>query len=100
MVNMARNFDPKAAGSLVATIQFRATGKEPGNYYLHIENGKCNFKEGNAESPTVAINGPSEVLIAISTGDMDGAQAFIQGKLRVEGDFRLLVKMGELFKRG
>ena len=83
----------------MATIQFRATGKEPDNYYLHIENGKCTFQEGIAESPTVAISGPSEVLIAISTGDMDGAQAFIQGKLRVEGDLVLLMKMRDLFKR-
>jgi putative sterol carrier protein len=100
IANMATAFDFKAADNLVATIQFHATGKEPGNYYLHIENGKCTFHEGVANSPTATIHTPSEVWIAVSTGEMDGARAFMQGKFRVEGDLGLLMKMGELFKRG
>ena len=100
IASMTNAFSFNAAGNLVATIQFHATGKEPGNYYLHIENGKCTFNEGVAKSPTVTIHTPSEVWIAISTGEMDGAQAFMQGKFRVEGDLRLLMKMRGLFKRG
>jgi putative sterol carrier protein len=99
IAHMTTAFDPNVAGNLVAIIQFHATGKEPGNYYLHIENGKCTFNEDVAESPTVTIHTPSEVWIAINTGEMDGAQAFMQGKFRVEGDFGLLMKMRDLFKR-
>ncbi len=100
IAGMTSAFDFSVAGNLVATIQFHATGEEPGNYYLHIENGKCTFNEGVAKSPTVTIHTPSEVWIAINKGEMDGAQAFMQGKFRVEGDFGLLMKMRELFKRG
>jgi len=99
IAHMTTAFDPNVAGNLVAIIQFHATGKEPGNYYLHIENGKCIFNEDVAESPTVTIHTPSEVWIAINTGEMDGAQAFMQGKFRVEGDLGLLMKMRDLFKR-
>jgi len=99
IANMTTAFDLKAADNLVATIQFRVTGQEPGNYYLHIENGKCTFHEGVANSPTATIHTPSEVWIAVSTGEMDGARAFMQGKFRVEGDLGLLMKMRELFKR-
>jgi len=99
VAKMTSAFNSSAAGNLAATIQFHATGNEPGNYCLHIEDGKCTFNEGVAKSPTVTIHTPSEVWIAINKGEMDGAQAFMQGKLRVEGDFGLLMKMRDLFKR-
>ena len=96
---MAATLDPQAAGNLAATIQLRATGKEPGNYYLHIENGECTFHEGLADSPTATIHTPSEVWIAIISGEMNAALAYLQGKFRVEGDKSLLLKMQDLFKR-
>ncbi len=99
IARMTATFDPKAAGNLAATIQLHATGKEPGDYYLHIENGKCTFNEGVAESPTATIHTPSEVWIAIISGEMNAAMAYLQGKFRVEGDKGLLLKMQELFKR-
>ena len=100
IANMSRAFNSNAVGNFVAAIQFHAIGNEPGNYYLRIENGKCNFNEGVARPPTVTIHTPSEVWIAINEGEMDGAQAYMQGKFRVEGDFGLLMKMRELFSPG
>jgi putative sterol carrier protein len=100
IANMPRAFNSNAAGNLVAAIQFHATGNEPGNYYLRIENSKCTFNEGVATSPTVTIHTPSEVWIAINKGEMDGTQAYMQGKFCVEGDFGLLMKMRELFSPG
>jgi len=99
IANLTDGFDSETAGNLVATIQFHATGKEPGNYYLHIENGKCTFHEGVANSPTATIHTPSEVWIAIISGEMNAALAYLQGKFSVEGDKGLLLKMQELFKR-
>ena len=96
---MVATFDPQAAGSLVATIQLQATGKEPGNYFLRIENGKCTFHDGVADLPTATIHTPSEVWIAIISGEMNAALAYLQGKFRVEGDKGLLLKMQDLFKR-
>jgi len=98
IARMTDVFDPTAAGSLVASIQFRASGKEPGDYYVHIKNGECMFKEGVSESPSATIHTPSEMWIAINLGEMDGAQAFMQGKFRV-GDFGPFVRMRDLFKR-
>ena len=100
IAKMTKAFNSDAAGNLAATIQFDVTGNEPGSYYLHIENGKCTFKEGVVKSPTVTIHTPSEVWTAITSGEMDAFQAYMQGKFRVEGDFGLLMKMRDLFKLG
>jgi len=35
----------------------------------------------------------------VSKGELDGTQAFLQGKIRTEGDFGLFMKIGGLFKK-
>ena len=52
------------------------------------------------EAPKLTIDTPSEVWMAISKGELDGQQAFMQGKYRVEGDFSLLMKLNDLFRVG
>ena len=36
-------------------------------------------------------------MIGIMTGEVDGMQAFMMGKLRAEGDMMLATKLSELF---
>lgn len=99
VAGMAMVFDAKAAENIVADIQFHATGKEPGDYYLRVADGQCTFHEGLTESPKLTLQTPSEVWLAISRGELDGAQAFMQGKYRVEGDFGLLMRLNQIFRR-
>ena len=93
-------FSAEAAGDMIADIQFCVSGKEPGNYYLHIKGGTCVFHEGTSEEPKLTIHTPSEVWVAVSNGEKDGQQAFMQGQYRVEGDFSLLMKLNDLFRVG
>ncbi|OQY48145.1 MAG: hypothetical protein B6242_03115 [Anaerolineaceae bacterium 4572_78] len=95
---MPTAFNSQVAGDMDAVIQFHGTGEEPGDYYLHIANGKCTFYEGISDSVNLTIHTPSEVWVAISMGEIDGQQAFMQGKYRAEGDFSILMKMTKLFK--
>ncbi len=97
IAGMPTVFNAEAAGGLTAVIQFHVTGKEPGDYYLAIENGRCTFSEGAADAPSLTINTPSEIWLAISRGEMSGQTAFIQQKYTVQGDFSVLLKMDALF---
>ncbi len=94
---MAATFHPEAAGDLKATIQFDVTGKQPGDWFLSIENGKCTYNEGKVHSPTLTIKTPSEIWLAIANGEMDGQQAFMEGKYVASGDMALLMRMRSLF---
>ena len=94
---MTLTFNTKVAGDLKATIQFEVTGKQPGNWFLSIEDGRCSYHEGNADSPTLTINAPSEVWLAIANGELDGKQAFMDGKYAAQGDMGLLMRMNDLF---
>ena len=94
---MAAMFNSQAAGNLKATIQFEVTGKQSGNWFLSIENGKCAFQEGKVNDPNLTIQTPSEVWLAIANKELDGQQAFMEGKYMATGDISLLMRMRSLF---
>ena len=97
IAGMPTVFNAEAAGDVVAVIYYKVTGEEPGDYYLEIANGTCTFHEGTPASPRLTIETPSEVWVAISTGKLDGQQAFMEQKYKASGDFSLLMKLTSLF---
>ncbi len=94
---MPTAFNAKAAGDLNATIYYKVTGNESGDYYLEIANGICTFYEGTPSSPTLTIETPSDVWVAISVGKLNGQQAFMKQKYKASGDMGLLMKLNSLF---
>jgi multimeric flavodoxin WrbA/putative sterol carrier protein len=94
---MATIFNPEAKPGLQAVIQFEVTGKQTGNWFLSIADGKCTFHDGLSLNPNVAIKTSSEVWLAIVNKELDGQRAFMEGKYKVEGDMSLLMSMKDLF---
>jgi putative sterol carrier protein len=94
---MAASFNSQAAENLKTAIQFEVTGKQTGDWFLSIENGKCTYQEGRANSPNLTIKTPSEVWLAIANQEMDGQQAFMEGKYTATGDMSLLMRLRSLF---
>ena len=97
---MAAAFNSQAARDLKVTIQFEVTGRQPGDWFLSIDTGKCTYHEGKTNSPNLTIKTPSEVWLAISNKEMDGQQAFMEGKYIATGDMSILMRMKTLFGRG
>lgn len=93
-------FNPAAAGDLQAVLQFEVCGTEPGAYSLYIANGECTFQPGTAANPSLTISTPAEVWLKISSGELDGMSALMQGAYSANGDLSLLMRMNELFKGG
>ena len=96
---MPKGFNPDAADGMTATYQFEVSGSEDFTAHLKIENKTATFHEGPADKPNVTIKTPADVWLSIARGELDGAQAFMSGKYKVEGDLSLLMKMESLFKR-
>lgn len=90
-------FDPKAAGDMEAIFQFDITGEGGGNWNLTIKNGTCEVREGSHEFPTVTLIMDSDVWLAMVKREMNGMQAFMNGKLNVRGDIILAQKIPDLF---
>jgi hypothetical protein len=97
ILGMSTVFNPAAAGDLQADIQFVVTGEEPGHYVLRIREGRCTAHEGTVPRPTMTVHTPAEVWLKISRNELSGQAAYVKGMYRVEGDFGLLLRLGDLF---
>jgi putative sterol carrier protein/putative NADPH-quinone reductase len=97
VAGMALSLDPQKAKELEAVIEFRVDGDEPATYYLDIAGGRCRAYEGEHPSPTLTINTPADVWMAISRGEMNGATAMMEGKYSVKGNLALLMRLDKLF---
>ncbi len=90
-------FDRRVARDTQASIQFRVSGSEAGDYYLAIARGRCRSFEGVAPAPDLTVYTPDTVWMRIARGELDGERALREGLYRAEGDFALLAKIPELF---
>ena len=97
MERMPARFNSKDGGRVKATIQFKFTGDEPGEWVATIANGKCSTRRGTADNPNVTINSPSEVWLKITRRELDGATAFISGQFSFTGDMGILMRMNSWF---
>jgi len=93
--DMQSKFNAGAAAGLDLVFQFNIEDGE--NHYLVVKNGTCDVQKGDATDPNVTLIMNSDTLKGITSGETDGMQAFMAGKLRAEGDMMLAMKLSELF---
>ena len=98
MSKMPEAFLPEKAAGLDAVIQFKFTGAEPGDWYAVIKDGKVTVEKGVHASPKMTLTADSADYVKIFTGEIDGMQAFMQGKLKLAGDLNLAMKLTQMFK--
>jgi putative sterol carrier protein len=98
MSKMPGAFLPEKAVGLDATIQFKFTGEEAGDWYATVKDGKCETAKGVHHSPKMTLTADSSDYVKIFTGEIDGMQAFMQGKLKLAGDLNLAMKLTQMFK--
>ena len=99
MAKMPGAFIPDKASGVNAVVQFEFTGAEPGDWNAVIKEGKCIVAEGVTQSkPTMTLTTDSADFIKIFTGELDGMQAFMQGKIKLAGDLNMAMKLMRMFK--
>lgn len=98
MSKMPGAFQPEKAQGLDATIQFNFTGAEPGSWNAQIKDGAVKVEQGVHPSPTMTLTADSADYISLFIGELDPMKAFMQGKLKLQGDLNLAMKMSQFFK--
>lgn len=94
---MYKCFKPEVAGSLNATYLFDISGSNGGKWTLVINGGKCELKPGASGNPSVTISISDQDWLAIQKGKLNSQMAFMMGKLRVQGDMGLAMKLQSMF---
>jgi putative sterol carrier protein len=90
---MTGAFDAQAASGANCVLQFNTS--KPA--YVTIANGTAKLAEGNASNADVTLNMADEDLIALLKGELNGMQAFMTGKLQLEGDLMLAQRISTFF---
>ena len=81
------------------TIQIHLTGTGSGDWYLVSDKGVGKRYEGTAEKPDATITALAQDWSDIQSGKMDRVQAFMGGKLKVEGDVSLMLQLEEMMSK-
>jgi aminoglycoside phosphotransferase (APT) family kinase protein/putative sterol carrier protein len=80
-------------------VQFHLTGPDGGDWYLVSENGRAARHEGTVADPDTTVTAAAADWLALRRGELDRVQAFLGGKLRIEGDMTLLLQLEEAIAR-
>lgn len=98
MANMPAAFLPEKAAGMEAVVQFQFTGEETAEWSAMIKNGKCVVGPGTSPNPSLTLTADSRDFLKIFGGELDGMQAFMQGRLNFTGDMNLALKLLSVFK--
>lgn len=80
-------FNPQAAGDTRAAYEFNVTGEGGGVWTIRIADGTCEVLEGPAPGGADwRLELDRDTWVAMSVGDLIGAEAFLLGRVTLEGD--------------
>ncbi len=92
-------FIPEKATGVDATIQLHLTGEQGGDWAILIHNQNLEVVSGEVSNPRLVLSGGAEDVLQILSGKMDGMRAFMQGKIKVQGDMSLAMKLAGMFRQ-
>jgi putative sterol carrier protein len=87
---------PKEEAPKGGIFQFVVNGGVPTNWTIDLSTNPGSVKKAKAANPDVSFIIEDEHLMKIKNGKLDIQTAFIQGRLKIEGDFTLAMKLGKI----
>ena len=95
--NMPGRFQADKAAGAEMGILFNLSGDEGGQYFVNINDGKLDVREGApVATPNATVNMSAEDFKAMSSGSLNPMMAFMTGKIKVDGDLNSVMKFQSL----
>lgn len=94
---MRRNFDASKAKGVKLTYAWKLSGSNGGNWFIKINDGKCEIGKGSVDKADVTFECSDETWVALSNKKLGGMRAFLSGKLKVDGSHGTAKKLDEIF---
>ncbi|MCY0887777.1 MAG: SCP2 sterol-binding domain-containing protein [Alicyclobacillaceae bacterium] len=86
------------SGQKDAVYQLNLSGDDGGHFYIRIREEKAEVAEGNAEDADCTLNISASDFSKMMDGSLNGTTAFMMGKLKIEGNLGLAMKLESLLK--
>jgi putative sterol carrier protein len=93
-------FVPAEAQGVNAVIQFELTGEGGGAWNARISGGHLEVQAGRAASPALTLTASAADYLAIVNGDLKVMGAFMSGRVQIQGDMGLAMKLQKMFGNG
>jgi WS/DGAT/MGAT family acyltransferase len=77
-------------------FQFKVTGATPAEYVVDISTYPGTAKAGKTASPDAIFTIEDDHLVKIATGKLDVQTAFIQGRLKIDGDYGQAMRLAKI----
>ena len=97
---MLEDFNPDKAQGLNATMQFDLTGEGGGQYYVNIYDGMADAGKGRADNPAMTVHVGAEDFKNIMNGQLNAMQAYMDGRMKVDGSLAVGMKFITVFTVG
>ncbi len=92
---MQSRFNAEAAEGTDAVFQYEIS--DGGEWYVTVHDGGCSVSEGCSDEATVTLRMDSATLGEVMSGETDGMQAFMSGRIQADGDIMLATKLATIF---
>lgn len=95
-------FRPEGAEDIDAVVAYDITGEGGGKWEVAIKNKTVKtqkIKDANFGDYSIKITVDAETFVGINIGKIDGTEAFTAGKIKIDGEMRLVGILPKLFTK-
>jgi len=97
-LELPKQFDSFVWGPEDASLQFNITGDGGGEWTANIKGGTLSVIEGSTSAASMTMTCAAQDMLAIVNGELSAVSAFMQGRVRIEGNMALAMKIQNLLK--
>ena len=91
--------DPRRISGVSARYQFHITGERGGDWTMVVDGGSARIATGTIGDAQTTVTMEAADFIAMCTGELDGTDAYMTGKLKVAGDPFLGMRLAEIMRQ-
>jgi putative sterol carrier protein len=99
MQKVINAFQPDKAAGVDAQVQLHLTGEPSGDWVATIRNQQLTVQPGVTPNPNLTFRADSQDVVRLFTGQINPMQAYMQGKVQMQGDMGLAMRMAGMFKK-
>ena len=97
---VAEKVDKDKIQGMSALYQFSLSGDEGGDWNVKISDGVVAVASGTADAPNITLSMADTDFSDLIAGKLNGQTAFLTGKLKIQGDMTLAMKLQSIFALG
>lgn len=97
--NIPTRLDRAAAAGVDALVRINLTGNAGGTYFIEIRDQNATVSNRAMGQPQLTLTLTAADYVALIQGQLNPRLAFMNGKLKIQGDNGLAMKLLNLFRR-